>query len=95
MSRRLDEIEQRKQLLVARANIQRSELNYLAQIVDRPFRIVDAMLGVGRAFSMQPVFRASSRLLTPRHRLLFWAGRIFVGWEIYRVIREQWPRRRP
>lgn len=94
MSRRLDEIEQRKQLLVARSNIQRSELSYLAQIVDRPFRVADAVLGIGRAFVIRPVFTVSSRLLTPKHRLLLWAGRIFAGWEMYRILRELWPRHR-
>ena len=95
MSRRLDEIEQRKQLLVARANIQRSELSYLARIVDKPFRLADTLLGIGRALRVYPVFTVSSRLLTPKHQLLLWAGRIFAGWEMYRIIRMQWPKRRP
>jgi hypothetical protein len=32
-------------------------------------------------------------LAPQRHRLLMWAGRLFSVWEIYRVVREQWPRR--
>ena len=97
MSQRLEYIKRRQQLLIARAAAQRSELLYLAKGVNKPLRFIDDVLAVIRAFKGHPVLAGvavSSLIVTPRHRLLLWAGRIFTGWEMYRAIREQWPRQR-
>jgi len=96
MSQRLEDIQRRKQLLISRAAAQRSELAYLALTVNSPLRFIDDVLAVIRAFRIHPVLAGvalSSILATPRNRLLFWVGRIFTGWQVYRAIREQWPRR--
>lgn len=101
MSQRLEDIQRRKQLLISRAAAQRSELTYLTLTVNKPLWFIDDVLAVIRAFRLHPVLAGvaissfiSSLLVTPRHRLLFWAGRIYTGWEVYQAIREQWPRRR-
>jgi len=97
MSQRLEDIKRRKQVLISRAAAQRSELTYLTLTVNKPLRFIDDVLAVIRAFRLHPVLAGvavSSLLVTSRHRLLLWAGRIYTGWEIYQAIREQWPRRR-
>jgi hypothetical protein len=97
MSKRLQQIAKHKQLLIDRARVQRSELDYLAQQVDKPLRIIDEAFSILRLIQMRLVFSGSTRpsvLITPRHHFLWWAGRIFAGWEMYRVVRKHWPKRR-
>jgi hypothetical protein len=97
MSKRLEQITKHKNLLVDRARAQRGELDYLAQQVDKPLRVIDETFAILRVLQMRMVFPGSTRpslLITPRHRFLWWAGRIFAGWEMYRVVRNHWPKRR-
>ena len=92
MSKRLDEIRRRRQHLVARSEIQRSELAYLAQSVEKPLRLLDRGMGIVNVFRTHPVlmaFAASLLIATPRHRLL----RVLTGWELYQVVREQLQKR--
>jgi hypothetical protein len=97
MSRRLEQIAHHKKLLIDRARVQRSELDYLAQQVDKPLRIFDEAFSILRLIQMRLVFSRSTRpsvLITPRHQLLWWAGRIFTGWQMYRIVRRHWPKHR-
>jgi hypothetical protein len=98
MSQRLEDIQRRKHLLISRAAAQRSELAYLTQtVLNKRLLFIEDVLGVLRAFRVHPVLAGvaiSSVLLSPIHRVFLWAGRIYVGWEVYQAIREQWPRRR-
>ena len=92
MSRRLEEIRRRREHLVARAELQRSELAYLAQSVEKPLRLLDRTMEFVNVFRMHPVLiaiAASLFIVTPRHRLLLWIGRAITGWELSQVVREQ------
>jgi len=92
MSKRLEDIQRRRQYLVARAETQRSELAYLSLSVRKPLRYFDQMMNVVNIFRSHPALMAvaaSLFVVTPRHRLLLWAGRILTGWELYQVVREQ------
>lgn len=96
MSKRLEDIQRRRQYLVARAEAQRSELAYLSQTVRKPLRFFDQAIAVVNIFRDHPVLIAiatSLFLVTPRHRLLLWLGRILTGWELYQVVREQQSKR--
>jgi len=96
MSKRLEEIQRRREHLVARSEIQRSELAYLAQSVEKPLRLLDRGMEVVNVFRMHPVLIAiatSLFIVTPRHRLLLWIGRAITGWELYQVVREQLQKR--
>lgn len=98
MSKRLDDIRRRRQYLVARAETQRSELAYLTQTVRKPLGYVDQAMAFVNIFRLHPALTAiaaSMFIATPRHRLLLWIGRILTGWELYQVVRDQWPRNRP
>ena len=98
MSQRLEDIQRRKHLLISRAAAQRSELAYLTQtVLNKRLLFIEDVLGVLRAFRVHPVLAGvaiSSVLLSPIHRVFLWAGRIYAGWEIYQVLREQWTRNR-
>jgi hypothetical protein len=96
MSKRLDEIRRRREYLVARAEIQRSELGYLSQGVDKPLRLLDKAMDIVNIFRLHPALMAitaSFFIVTPRHRLLLWMGRALTGWELYQVVREQLQKR--
>jgi hypothetical protein len=97
MSVELTTVVRRRQALVARAAAQRAELAELAAPWQQPLRIADAAYRVGRAVrTHQALVTLATTLLVlmpQRHRLLMWAGRLFSVWEIYRVVREQWPPR--
>jgi len=96
MSKRLDEIRRRREHLVARSEIQRSEMAYLAQSVEKPLRLLDRGMGIVNIFREHPVLMALAASLlvaTPRHRLLLWIGRALTGWELYQVVREQLQKR--
>ena len=96
MGRRLDEIRRRREHLVARAEIQRSELAYLSRSVEKPLRLVDQAMMVVNVVRMHPVLMAiaaSLFVVTPRYRLLLWIGRALTGWELYQVVREQMQKR--
>lgn len=97
MSKRLQEIKRRQEILVARSETQRGELAWLAQNVRKPLRILDETLAVFRAFRLNPVLSAvavSLFVATPRHKLLLWIGRAITGWELYQAVSKQWPRKR-
>jgi hypothetical protein len=97
MSAELTAVMRRRQALVARAAAQRAELAELAARWQQPLRIADAAYRIGRAVrTHQALVTLATTLLVlgpQRHRLLMWAGRLFSVWEIYRVVRQQWPRR--
>jgi len=96
MSKRLDEIQRRREHLVARSEIQRSELGYLVQSIEKPIRLLDRGMGIVNVFRTHPVLiaiAASLFVVTPRHRMLLWIGRALTGWELYQVVREQLQKR--
>ncbi len=96
MNKRLQEIKQRQDSLVARAAAQRDEIAHIASAWRQPLFIVDEVMATVRRLRFHPVLAAvgQSLLLTvaPRYRfLLLWVGRAFVGWEVFRTVRELVP----
>lgn len=92
MNKRLEDIQRRRRYLVVRAETQRSELAYLSWSLRKPLRYVDLAMNVANFFRTNPALMAiaaSVFLITPRHRLLLWAGRIVTGWELYQFVRQQ------
>ena len=97
MSKRLEEIMQRQELLIARSETQRGELAWLAQNIHRPLRFIDQGLAVISAFRLHPVLSAvavSLLVAAPKNKLLLWMSRAFTGYELYKAVSDQWPRRR-
>jgi hypothetical protein len=99
MNKRLAEIKRRQERLIARAAVQRDEIVRTTGAWRQPLRVVDEIYGTIRRLQFHPVLAAVGQSLlltvTPRYRfLLSWAGRAFVGWELYRTARELWPQRR-
>jgi hypothetical protein len=100
MNKRLAEIKQRQERLIARAGAQRDEIVRISGAWRQPLRVFDEVFGTVRRLRFHPVLAAVSQSLlltvTPRYRfLLLWAGRAFVGWEVFRTARELWPQHRP
>ncbi|MEJ2105885.1 MAG: YqjK family protein [Acidiferrobacteraceae bacterium] len=98
MNKRLAEIKRRQERLIARAGAQRDEIVRISGTWRQPLRVIDEVFGTVRRLRFHPVLAAvgQSLLLTvaPRYRfLLLWAGRAFVGWEVYRTTRELWPKK--
>jgi hypothetical protein len=96
MNRRLQAIRQRQERLIARAAAQRGEIAATFSGWRQPLRIADEVTATIRRLRFHPVLAAvgQSLLLTvaPRYRSLFmWAGRAFVGWEVYRTVRRLMP----
>jgi hypothetical protein len=100
MNTRLREIKLRKQLLVSRAAAQRGEIAAIAEMWRGPLQLAENAMAVVRALRLHPaVTMLIESLLVAaafRHHgtLLKWSGRSFVGWEMYRAVREVWPRQR-
>lgn len=100
MNKRLAEIKRRQERLVARAGAQRDEIVRISGAWRQPLRVIDEVFGTVRRLRFHPVLAAVSQTLlltvAPRYRfLLLWAGRAFVGWEVYRTTRELWPQKHP
>lgn len=98
MTERLAAIRKRRDALVARAEAQRQTLGSLSQRWRRTISLADTGLTLARQLRAHWVtVAAGTTLLTfvGRGRLGIWIGRIWMGWELYRSLRETAPRRQP
>jgi len=99
MNKRLQAIKRRQEALIARAATQRNDIAGAVSRWRQPLRIADEVTATVRRLRFHPVLAAvgQSLLLTvaPRYRfLILWAGRAFVGWEVYRTVRQLLPQLR-
>lgn len=96
MISRKEYLRRRREWLVSQAAAQRSEVTYIASHLQKSLRWVDMGFSVGQALRAHPVLAvagASLLLRTAKTRRLLWAGQLFTAWELFNVVRRQWPRR--
>ena len=97
MSTRLQELIRKRQRLVAHAATQRAQVAELVESLHGPLAIADGAYRVAQVIRRHPAISAAATVAmfaqARQHRLLLWSGRLFSLWELYRSLREQWPRR--
>lgn len=96
MSTREDYLRVRREWLVSRAAAQRSEVASLAADLQKRLHWVDRGFAVGRALRRHPLLAmagTSLLLRTTKSKRLLWVGQLFTAWELFSVVRKQWPRR--
>jgi hypothetical protein len=96
MNSRKEYLRRRREWLVSQAAAQRSEVSYIASQLQKSLRWVDMGFAVGQALRTHPVLAvagASLLLRTSKTKRLLWAGQLFTAWELFNVVRKQWPRR--
>ena len=97
MSTRLQELIHKRERLVAHAATQRAQIAELVEGLHRPLAIADGAYRIAQVIRRHPAIAAAATVAlfaqTRQHRLLLWSGRLFSLWELYRSLREQWPRR--
>lgn len=97
MNTKLAAVVHKRQRLVARAATQRAMLAALAEDLRRPLAVADGAYRIAQAVRRHPAISALTTITmmaqVRRHRLLLWSGRLLGLWEVYRALREQWPRR--
>lgn len=96
MSSRKEYLRLRREWLVSQAAAQRSEVSYIASHLQKSLRWVDRGFAVGQALRTHPVLAAagvSLLLRTAKTKRLLWVGQLFTAWELFSVVRKQWPRR--
>lgn len=95
MSARKEYLRRRRELLVSQAAAQRSEVSYIASQLQNSLRWVDMGFTVGQTLRTHPVLAlagVSLLLRTTKAKRLLWAGQLFTAWELFNVVRKQWPR---
>jgi signal transduction histidine kinase len=94
---KLAALVRKRRELVAHAATQRAMLAALAEDLRRPLAVADGAYRIAQAVRRHPAISALTSITMlaqlKRHRLLLWSGRLLGLWEVYRVLREQWPRR--
>jgi hypothetical protein len=98
MNARLTDIRQRRDALVVRAKTQRQVLGTLVQPLQRTLAVADSGITIAREVRAHWfTLAAGTTLLTGmgRGRLGVWIGRVWIGWPLYRSLRNQGPRSRP
>jgi hypothetical protein len=94
MNTRIAAIRHRRALLVARSDFQRLELAVCLAPWRRPLAVVDTVMTVVRTYSTFSTLGALFVARAPRRGLLSWAGRLLAAWEVVRLVRREWQRRR-
>lgn len=96
MSGRKDYLRLRREWLVSQAAAQRSEVSYSAAHLQNSLRWVDRGFSIGQTLRTHPVLAmagATLLLRTTKAKRLLWVGQLFTAWELFSVVRKQWPRR--
>ncbi len=94
MNARVEYLRRRRELLVSQAAAQRSEVSFVALHLQKRLRLVDMGFAIVQAMRIHPMLAVASATLllpTPRNKLLFWPSRLFTAWELFRLVRKQWP----
>jgi hypothetical protein len=98
MTERLAAIRQRRDALVARAEAQRQALGSLSQRWQRTVSLADTGLTLARELRAHWITVAAGTTLMTwmgRGRVGVWIGRIWMGWSLYRSLRDTAPRGQP
>lgn len=96
MNARLEYLRRRREYLVSQAAAQRSEVAYIVVQLQEPLRLLDMGFAIVKAARMHPVLAVTGITLflrAPRNKLLLWGSRLFTAWELFTVVRKQWPKR--
>lgn len=94
MNQRKEYLRRRRAWLVSQAAAQRGELFYVASELQKSVRWIDIAFAAGRALRAHPVLTiAGVSLLLPaaKTKRLRWVSKLFTAWEIFGLVRTQWP----
>jgi len=97
MTRRLEELERRKQALIAQCARERTELAAALSRIRSPFDIGAILFGLGRTLKAHPMIAAGiSSLLVSGYgaRLMKQAGELLQLWRLARPLWVWWTKRR-
>ena len=97
MNKRFEDIARRKQALIEKAAVERSELAAAYHRMRSPFDLGRAFVGIGRALKAYPIIAAAiSSILVSGYagKLLRGAGEMFKLWRLALPIRTWWSKRR-
>lgn len=87
MQQRMIEIMRRREQLIARASMQRSEVSRACRSWEKSIGIIDRGLAVAMFFREHPVLLAGVTALLMalgRRNLLGWVRRGWIAWRLYR-----------
>ncbi len=96
MSARKQYLRARREWLVSQSAAQRSEITYIVSHLQKSLRWADRGFAIGQALRTHPVLAVagvSLLLRTARTKRLLWVGQLLTVWELFSVVRKQWPRR--
>jgi hypothetical protein len=97
VNKRFEDIARRKQALIEKAALQRTELAAAYHSMRSPFELGRILFGVGRALKAYPVIAAAiSSILVSGYagKLLRGAGEIVKLWRLFLPIHTWWSKRR-
>src|SRR5690606_5436636 len=100
----LEQLRQRRDVLVERAAAQREDLSRLMMEFETPLRVVDAGIAIGRALYIHRRIVALGGAFSPNSapaRMLVAGSRLLTGWQVTRIVgahlrsirRRLWPAR--
>jgi hypothetical protein len=95
MSARKEYLRLRREWLVSKAAAERSEVGYDASHLQKSLRWVDTGFAVGQVLRAHPVLAlagVSLLLRAANAKRLLLAGQLVTAWELFSVVRKQWPR---
>lgn len=96
MSARQDDLRVHREWLTSRAAAQRSEVAALTADLQQRLQWVDRGFAVGKALRNHPLLAATGASLLLRRtksKRLLRVGQLFTAWELFSLVRKQWPRR--
>ena len=94
MNRRKEYLRRHREWLISQAAAQRSEVSDVALDLQKSLRWVELAFSAGRALRAHPLFSSAGvSLLLPAAKTgrLRWVGHMFTAWEIFGLVRKQWP----
>lgn len=96
MNTRIAVLRHRRALLVARAAMQRTQVEQALRPWFKPLMVVDTLIEVARVLRRHPALAVAGASLFAsgtRHRWLMWVGRLATFWDIALALRALWRKR--
>ena len=96
MNTRIAALRHRCALLVARAALQRTQVEQALRPWLKPLMVVDTLIEVVRVVRRHPVLAVAGASLFAsgrRHPWLMWVGRLATFWDIAQALRALWQKR--
>jgi hypothetical protein len=94
MKARVEYLRRRRESLVAQAAMQRNEVPSIAAQLQKSLWPVDMVFAILQSIRVHPLLAVASSTLMlsdSRRKLLLWSSRLFTAWELFNLVRKQWP----